>query len=712
MHTTRTISSLLLCGMLTFGSLHHAFAASAPDPVPVDPDAIDAGCSMKGAYQRSMLFRGAPDPPSDRLDRALDVVHYELALDVTDTSHVVTNVETNTYFPRVFLRGTLEATVIPLETTDRIVLDLDNVGATGTGLTVLGATADGSDFGYTHTADTLTVNVGRTLVPGDTTRVWVSFEGTPTRGSSVGYGLRASWFRTPNYEGIGVDYTQPIIGTLSQPVSARTWWPCHDHPADAATVRLTVRTFEDWEVAAPGLLERDEIVAPGFREQTHFMPTPIPSYLVSLATGRFERWSDSVELLELMEDGSEVSRTVPLDYYAPSTLEAEARNSWTNTGAILQTFEEWFGPYPYADIKYGNALFSFGGAMEHPSMSSIGDGSVGAGQSVRYPGPVGEMINAHEVAHQWFGNCVRLERWGDIWLNEGVARYCEFLWLEEAYGPTFAREFLDRLRLDSFGGTLRDPGPSQMFGATVYSKGAWTMHQLRQVLGRDGLLAAMRNFVTDPELRFTAVTVEDFQAHCEAVYGEALDWYFDPWQNRSGRPRLTVTWEQTGTTLGVQVSQPADRVYRLPLPLRIHFADGSSEDIVQWVGESGSTTTLELQYSASIAQVLVDPDRNWLLDIERPGLAPVRLSAVLPNPFNPSATVSFVVEVPTEVAVVVYDTRGRSVRKLNRSAFEPGQHTLVWDGADDDGEILASGVYIVRLVGGGVEDSKRVTLLK
>jgi len=89
------------------------------------------------------------------------------------------------------------------------------------------------------------------------------------------------------------------------------------------------------------------------------------------------------------------------------------------------------------------------------------------------------------------------------------------------------------------------------------------------------------------------------------------------------------------------------------------------------------------------------------------------LDPAVPNPFNPTTTLRFGVAVAGPAEVVVYDTRGRRVRTLWRAAHaEPGFQRVTWDGRDDGGRRVASGVYHARLQTAGRAFTRRLTLVK
>lgn len=103
-----------------------------------------------------------------------------------------------------------------------------------------------------------------------------------------------------------------------------------------------------------------------------------------------------------------------------------------------------------------------------------------------------------------------------------------------------------------------------------------------------------------------------------------------------------------------------------------------------------------------VATVLVPNQFSW------------RLHPNVPNPFNPWTTFSFEVPEQSEAVLRIHDLNGRTVRTLAFASFQPGLHRVTWDGTDERGIPVGSGVYLVRLVAAGGEVNKviRVTLLK
>ena len=88
------------------------------------------------------------------------------------------------------------------------------------------------------------------------------------------------------------------------------------------------------------------------------------------------------------------------------------------------------------------------------------------------------------------------------------------------------------------------------------------------------------------------------------------------------------------------------------------------------------------------------------------------LEGARPNPFNPATEVSYSLAGAGRVQLEIYDARGYKVRTLVDEVRPAGAHTAVWNGRDDQGRKVASGMYISRLVSGGRTASARLTLLK
>jgi hypothetical protein len=117
---------------------------------------------------------------------------------------------------------------------------------------------------------------------------------------------------------------------------------------------------------------------------------------------------------------------------------------------------------------------------------------------------------------------------------------------------------------------------------------------------------------------------------------------------------------------------------------------------------------------------------GWLISMRDDSLAPTsaarsnpptaaaaaRLEPAFPNPLNPSTTIAFTLGRAQDLTVSIHDVRGRRVAELARGAFAAGRHTVAWAGEDLDGRPVASGVYLVRVHGAGLDASGTVTVIK
>jgi hypothetical protein len=126
-------------------------------------------------------------------------------------------------------------------------------------------------------------------------------------------------------------------------------------------------------------------------------------------------------------------------------------------------------------------------------------------------------------------------------------------------------------------------------------------------------------------------------------------------------------------------------------------------------------STIEIYYDASG------------IDTDQPRMYSGRLYQNYPNPFNPSTTIRFEVpgkglagaaagfsraQVTEPVQLAVYDVMGRLVKTLVSDEFSPGLYSVVWDGTDNQGMTVGSGVYFYRLVSGNSIRTKKMVLLK
>ncbi len=393
----------------------------------------------------------------------------------------------------------------------------------------------------------------------------------------------------------GIQWDRNVIFSFHEPSGARTWLPVYDHPSDKATLTWEVTAPDGWVVAANGVLEGQAPADAGWTTWRYTLAEPIATYLMTV------HLSDRYVL-------SVTEGDIPVYTWAYPDRQADVDATFGTTAEMLAFFSERYAPYPFP--SYGNAMAPFGsGAMEHTTCVTFADSLVGA--------EAGELVNAHELGHHWWGNDVTLGDWADIWLNEGFATYTEALWYEHAYGAEGLTTYVDHLTAAFFewqGLEGRFPvyDPLYMWGGVVYDKGALIVHMLRGVLGDDAFFAALAAYEAEHHLG-TAVTT-DLVASFEASSGADLDWFFDQWVYGIGEPTYTWAWAAQsdgadGWQLDLSIAQDLP-AFRMPVPLRVDYADGTSEDVTVVV--EGESVRVSRCVTAEPVAVTLDPDL-WVL---------------------------------------------------------------------------------------------------
>lgn len=329
-------------------------------------------------------------------------------------------------------------------------------------------------------------------------------------GAAMTVGIRYSGNPRPNrtpWGDVGFEELTEGVLVAGQPNGASSWFPCDDHPAAKASFRVQIATESSYFALANGKLLSRRPRA-GMTTWVYEQSEPTSTYLITLQIGVYNRH-------RLAKNGVEIFAVLP------DRLRREFAHDFGRQPQMMKLFTKLFGPYPLAT---GYTVVVTDDDLEIPleaqGISIFGanhcDGSRKA-----------ERLIAHELAHQWFGNSVTVQRWRHIWLHEGFACYAEWLWSEASGGPSadaLASRHHAALALLPQDLTLAQPAPAEIFDDRVYKRGALTVHAVRRTIGDTEFRDLVR--VWTHRHRGGTVTTADFRdlaaEHATATGGEAL----------------------------------------------------------------------------------------------------------------------------------------------------------------------------------------------
>lgn len=239
----------------------------------------------------------------------------------------------------------------------------------------------------------------------------------------------------------------------------------------------------------------------------------------------------TVVIAPMREQQTASAGGVPIRNWFPTASYEEGVRDFARTGEMIDYFSSIISAYPFGEYGVVTVPADLGYALENQTLPVFGRDMLGTDREA-------QLVVAHELAHQWFGDSVGIERWSEIWLNEAFANYFQYVWMAHADpGFDLDRTMAERRadHADEWGPIL-DPGATETFGESVYERGALAVHALRRTIGDAAFFELVHRWTV--EHRDGVATTAEFIALAEQVSGRDLGSFFDAWLTAPTMPPL------------------------------------------------------------------------------------------------------------------------------------------------------------------------------
>ncbi len=505
------------------------------------------------------------------LQKSIDILHYNLLLDLNTEEKI--------------LSGTAKITAaknLELDLDSELELNLyDN-------LTISSIKFNGTNAEFSRNKNRIFIKPAEDLA--DTFEIEIVYSGTPKRSGFDGFVF-------------GEVNGQSLVYNISEPIYAPTWFPCDDDPSDKALLDIEITNDSQFVSVSNGNLI--DVKKNGTKKTYHYKTEyPISTYLVAVYSAPYKSFYDVYKGL----DGKD---SMNIEYYAMPEHYDQAKIDFAEHLDMMKTLSSIFGEYPFIKEKYGVAEFLWNyGAMENQTITGVGYAFVSGYDFFK-------DTYVHELAHHWWGNSVGPKTWNDIWLNEGFATYSEALYAEAKNGKDALTSKMQSKFSDNFRGTLY--APKDLFGETVYEKGAWVLHMLRYEIGDSAFFKSLHSYYD--LYKYSNASVEDFKSVCEDISKINLDKFFDQWVY-TGTDNIFCSYtfsfnddNKKECVINIFQEPQTYKEFHFPLEIKFDFEDGSFEIQKVYVDEMEKEFTFKFDHE--IQTIHLDPDYRLLGTFEK-----------------------------------------------------------------------------------------------
>ena len=294
------------------------------------------------------------------------------------------------------------------------------------------------------------------------------------------------------------------IWTQGQGKYTSHWFPSFDDENEKVIFNNTITFASDFEVVSNGIL-LEKTTKDSFTTWNYEMSHPMSSYLLMMAIGKFEKLT------------VKTASGTPLEFYIMSEDVAKFEPTYRYSRQIFDFFEKEIGvAYPwkvYRQIPVKDFLYA---GMENTTSTIFAQDFVV--DSIGFNDRSYLNVNAHELAHQWFGDMVTAKSGKHHWLQEGFATYYALLAEEAVFGSDYFNFQLYEIAERLIGASRSDTIPvlnPKASSLTFYQKGAWALHYLRENVGHKNFQKAVKSYLQ--KYQFKNVDTDEFLAEINKV---------------------------------------------------------------------------------------------------------------------------------------------------------------------------------------------------
>ena len=425
------------------------------------------------------------------------------------------------------------------------------------------------------------------------------------------------------------------IWTQGQGIDNRHWIPMYDEMNDKMTTETIVRFDKEYKVLSNGAKLREKDNKDGTVTWHYKMKNPHAPYLVMLAIGKYD-----------IKESRSASGVPMRMYYYPEWKE-RVEPTYRYSEEIMNWFEKEIGvPYPWESYSQVPVQEFMYGAMENTTATIFGDFFLVDERSYNDRNYVG--VNAHELAHQWFGDCITARSSAHHWLQESFATYYNQMYEREVFGQDYSDWTRRLANINALEESKKNKlGVGHSEGGTVrhYPKGAYVLNMLKYVAGgREPYNKAIKHYLE--KHKYGNVDSKDLLVAFHETLGYSLDWFWEEWVYRGGEPSFKVGFSQGGDAATFTVEQvhetspvvglpesganssashdpfvpqqsseyqPAG-LFRMPVWFEVHYTDGTSERKMVWIKDQHHTVSIPVT-GKKIDYVLFDPNSEVMKEV-------------------------------------------------------------------------------------------------